>query len=37
MLIIAYTKKFTLTNNVFLSYVIAFEHLLYNKMVANVY
>ena len=37
MLINAYTKEFTLTNNAFLSYVIAFEHLLYYKMVTNVY
>ena len=37
MLINAYTKEFTLTNNAFLSYVIAFEQLLYYKMVANVY
>ena len=37
LLINAYTKEFTLTNNVFLRYVIAFEHLLYYKMVANVY
>ena len=38
MLINAYTKEFTLTNNAFLSYVSAFEHLLYvtiyYKMVA---
>ena len=37
MLINAYTKEFTLTNNAFLSYVIAFEHLLYYKMVGNVF
>ena len=37
MLINANTKEFTLTNNAFLSYVIAFEHLLYYKMVANDY
>ena len=37
MLINAYTKEFTPTNNAFLSYVTAFEHLLYYKMVANVY
>ena len=37
LLINSYTKEFTLTNNTFLSYVIAFEHLLYYKMVANVH
>ena len=37
MLLNAYTKEFTLTNNAFLSYVIASEHLLYYKMVANIY
>ena len=37
MLINAYTKEFTVTNNSFLNYVIAFEYLQYYKMVANVY
>ena len=37
MLINAYTKDLTLTNNAFLSYVVTFEHLLYYKMDANVY
>ena len=29
MLINAYAQEFTLTNNAFLSYIFAFEHLLY--------
>ena len=33
----AATKEFTLVNNVFASHDVAFEHLLYYKMVANVY
>ena len=33
----ASTKEFTLVNNVFLSHNGAFEHLLYYKMVANVF
>ena len=33
----ANTKEFTLVNNAIPSYDIAFEHLLYCKMVANVY
>ena len=37
MLINAYTYEFTLINNAFLSYAIAFEYLQYYKMVANVY
>ena len=37
MFINAATKEFTLVNNVFASRDVAFEHLLYYKMVANVY
>ena len=37
MLINAFTKEFTLVNNVFPRNGVAFEHLLYYKMVANVY
>ena len=37
MFINASTKEFTLVNNTIPSYDIAFEHLLYYKMVANVY
>ena len=37
MLIDASTKEFTLVNNAFPSHHVAFEHLLYYKMVANVY
>ena len=37
MFINAATKEFTLVNNAFASHVVAFEHLLYYKMVANVY
>ena len=37
MFINASTKEFTLVNNTFPSYDVAFEHLLYYKMVANVY
>ena len=37
MFINASTKEFTLVNNAIPSHDIAFEHLLYNKMVANVY
>ena len=37
MLINASTKEFTLVNNAFPSHDVAFEHLLYYKMVANVY
>ena len=37
MFINASTKEFTLVNNAFPSHDVAFEHLLYNKMVANVY
>ena len=37
MFINASTKEFTLVNNAFPSYNIAFEHLLYYTMVANVY
>ena len=33
----ASTKEFTLVNNAIPSHDIAFEHLLYYKMVANVY
>ena len=31
------TKEFTLVNNAFPSHDVAYEHLLYYKMVANVY
>ena len=37
MFINAATKEFTLVNNSFASHGVAFEHLLYCKMVANVY
>ena len=37
MFINASTKEFTLVNNAFPSHDVAFEHLLYYKMVANVY
>ena len=37
MLINTFTKEFTLVNNAIPSHDIVFEHLLYNKMVANVY
>ena len=37
MFINASTKEFTHVNNAIPSYVIAFEHLLYYKMFANVY
>ena len=37
MFINAFTKEFTLVNNVFPIHDVAFEHLLYYKMVANVY
>ena len=37
MFINAFTKEFTLVNNVFPSHDVSFEHLLYYKMVANVY
>ena len=37
MFIYAFTKEFTLVNNAFHSHDVAFEHLLYYKMVANVY
>ena len=37
MFINAPTKEFTLVNNAFPSHDVAFEHLLYYKMVANVY
>ena len=37
MFINASTKEFTLVNSDILSHDIAFEHLLYYKMVANVY
>ena len=37
MFINAFTKEFTLVNNAFPSHDVAFEHLLYYKMVANVY
>ena len=37
MFIIAATKEFTLVNKVFAIHDVAFEHLLYYKMVANVY
>ena len=37
MFINASTKEFTLVNNAFSSHDVAFEHLLYYKMVANVY
>ena len=37
MFINASTKEFTLVKHAILSYDIAFEHLLYYKMVANVY
>ena len=37
MFINASTKEFTLVNNASPSHDVAFEHLLYYKMVANVY
>ena len=37
MFINAATNEFTLVNNVFASHDVAYEHLLYYKMVANVY
>ena len=37
MFINASTNEFTLVNNAITSYDIQFEHLLYYKMVANVY
>ena len=37
MFINASTKEFTLVNNALPSHDVAFEHLLYFKMVANVY
>ena len=37
MFINAATKEFTLVNNAFASHDVAFEHLLYYKMVANVH
>ena len=37
MFINASTKEFTLVNDAFASHDVAFEHLLYYKMVANVY
>ena len=37
MFINASTKEFTIVNNASLSHDVAFEHLLYYKMVANVY
>ena len=37
MFINAFTKEFTLVNNAFPSHDVAFEHLLYYKMVANVF
>ena len=37
MFINAATKEFTLVNNAFASHDVPFEHLLYYKMVANVY
>ena len=37
MFINAATKEFTLVNNAFASHDVAFKHLLYYKMVANVY
>ena len=37
MFINAATKEFTLVNNAFPSHHVAYEHLLYYKMVANVY
>ena len=37
MFINASTKEFTLVNNAFTSHDVAYEHLLYYKMVANVY
>ena len=37
MFTIASTKEFSLVNNAIPSYDIAFEHLLYYKIVANVY
>ena len=37
MFINAFTKEFTLVNNAFPSHDVAFEHLPYYKMVANVY
>ena len=37
MFINASTKKFTLVNNAFPSHDVSFEHLLYYKMVGNVF
>ena len=37
MFINAATKELTLVNNAFASHDVAFEHLLYYRMVANVY
>ena len=37
MFINASAKEFTFVNNAFPSHDVAFEHLLYYKMVANVY
>ena len=37
MFINAATKEFTLINNAFASHDVAFDHLLYYNMVANVY
>ena len=37
MFINAATKEFTRVNNAFPSHDVEFEHLLYYKMVANVY
>ena len=37
MFINASTKEFTLVNNAFPSHDVAYEHLLYYKMVANAY
>ena len=37
MIINAATKEFILVNNAYASHNVAFEHLLYYKMVANVY
>ena len=37
MFINASTKEFTLVNNAFPSHDVAFEHLLYYKMVADAY
>ena len=37
MFVYAYKKEFTLVNNAFPSHDVAYKHLLYYKMVANVY